>query len=68
MPRPQAPPTGRDFRLVRQVRGLTLREVAPAVGLQQDYLAKLERGEKPLTSALEIKLCRFFWPDERPTS
>jgi transcriptional regulator with XRE-family HTH domain len=55
-----------DLRLVRQARGLSLADVAEQVGLDPSALSRLERGQRPLTPDLEIRLLRLFFGQRSP--
>jgi transcriptional regulator with XRE-family HTH domain len=57
------PPLGEWLRQLRRARGLALREVASAVGMDQAHLSKAELGQRlPTTSQVE-KLAGFFQVD-----
>jgi len=45
---------------LREKRGLTRTQAAVQVGISEDYLAKLERGDKPVTDATLVKLSRAY--------
>jgi len=49
--------TGDDLRRTRRRAGLTQRELAELVGLHRNTLARLERGEWPISDWLTAK----FW-------
>ena len=53
----------RDLRLVRQVRGLSIADVADQVGLDRSALSRIENGHRPLTPDVTIKLLRVLFPD-----
>jgi transcriptional regulator with XRE-family HTH domain len=64
-------PTGgplspRDLRLFRIAAGLTLDEAAPRAGISVPYLSMLERGVKPLSPEITIRLLRLLFPESAP--
>ncbi len=54
--------TGRDVRLIRQVRGLRQADVAKRSGLSVTKLSFLENGRHPITPGIEVRLVRVLWP------
>jgi transcriptional regulator with XRE-family HTH domain len=54
--------TGPDVRRLRRARGLTLKALARAAGLNFSRLSLIEREREPLTPGLEIKIARALWP------
>jgi transcriptional regulator with XRE-family HTH domain len=54
--------SGKDARLVRQVRGLTQSWVAKRAGFSVSMLSNLESGKVPLTPDLEFRLIKALWP------
>jgi len=46
--------TGRELRAIRAKFGLTQREFSPLVGITQNALARLERGERKISETLSI--------------
>lgn len=49
---------GRNLRLARLNRGMTLMEVAEAAGMTNQYVSKVENGEKNVTLATMKKLAK----------
>lgn len=47
---------GETIRALREARGLTLDELANAVGISRPYLNNIERGERRLTAVLAARL------------
>ena len=56
----------RDLRLVRQVRGLSLADVAEQVGIDPSALSRIENGQRPLPPDVAIKLLRILFPKDGP--
>lgn len=52
----------RDFRLLRQARGLSLAAAGAAAGIDASTLSRIENAQRPLTPALAIKLLRIYFP------
>ena len=50
-----------NIRLVRQANGWTLAWVAERAGIDASALSRLERGQKPLTPDLTIRLVRALF-------
>lgn len=44
----------------REIKGLTLREVATATGISNAFISQLERGKSGLSFELAVKLCDFY--------
>jgi transcriptional regulator with XRE-family HTH domain len=57
------PPLGEWLRQLRKARGLALREVAAAVGMDQAHLSKAELGQRLPTTEQVRKLAGFFQED-----
>ena len=57
------PPLGDWLRQLRQARGLALREVAAAVGMDQAHLSKAELRQRLPTTEQVQKLAGFFQED-----
>jgi transcriptional regulator with XRE-family HTH domain len=51
----------RDLKLLRRASGLSLSDVAGKVGCDASHVSRIERGERPLSPDLELKLLRIFW-------
>lgn len=52
---------GEKLRFLRQQRGMTLRELAQALGYtNHGYIGQLERGEKQPTAELILKVADLF--------
>jgi len=59
--------TGRDVRLLRLIRGWSQGDLGErAGGLYPPEISNLEKGRRPLTRELEVRLVRALWPDEEP--
>lgn len=54
--------TGRDLRLIRQVRGLRQIDVAKRAGFSVTKLSFIETGRDPITPGIEVRLLRALWP------
>ncbi|WP_366937351.1 helix-turn-helix transcriptional regulator [Alicyclobacillus sp.] len=54
------------LRQMREERGLTLQQVADAVGISKPYLWQIENGKRGLSYALAVKIASVFGtnPDE----
>jgi transcriptional regulator with XRE-family HTH domain len=50
----------RTLREVRQARGWSVRETAAVIGVSFGDLAKVERGERPLSGENRVRLIRAF--------
>jgi transcriptional regulator with XRE-family HTH domain len=57
------PPLGEWIRQLRRARGLALREVAAAIGMDQAHLSKSELGQRIPTTEQVRKLAGFFQED-----
>lgn len=55
---------GNKIRLIREKKGLLLRQVASAVKIDQALLSKIERGERNATRHQIILLANFLRIDE----
>ncbi|MDM8529671.1 helix-turn-helix transcriptional regulator [Anaerolineales bacterium HSG25] len=51
---------GEKLRTLRKRRGLTLRQLAPLLGVQYSFVGKMERGEKVPNTAMVLKIATFF--------
>ncbi|MDM8520929.1 helix-turn-helix transcriptional regulator [Anaerolineales bacterium HSG6] len=51
---------GEKLRTLRTQQGLTLQQVADAVGATNSYISKMERGQSLPTIDLALKIARFF--------
>lgn len=56
---------GEHLRTLREINGLTLREVATSLSLDTSLLAKIERNERQPTRQLIKQLADFFKVDEK---
>lgn len=56
---------GEHLRTLREINGLTLREVATTLSLDTSLLAKIERNERQPTRQLIKQLADFFKVDEK---
>jgi len=56
---------GEHLRKLREINGLTLREVATSLSLDTSLLAKIERNERQPTRQLIKQLADFFIVDEK---
>ncbi len=56
---------GEHLRKLREINGLTLREVATSLSLDTSLLAKIERNERQPTRQLIKQLADFFKVDEK---
>lgn len=56
---------GEHLRTLREINGLTLREVATSLSLDTSLLAKIERNERQPTRQLIKQLADFFKADEK---
>ena len=56
---------GEHLRKLREINGLTLREVATSLSLDTSLLAKIERNERQPTRQLIKHLADFFKVDEK---
>jgi transcriptional regulator with XRE-family HTH domain len=52
----EATRVGETIRALREARGLTLDELANAVGISRPYLNNIERGERRLTPVLAARV------------
>jgi transcriptional regulator with XRE-family HTH domain len=52
--------TGSDLRALRTAHGLTQAQVAQALGYNTNYLARLERGDVPMTPRCARLITTFF--------
>lgn len=52
--------TGEMIKQGRQDRGWTRKELAGFLGISQDYVGKLERGDRPVTEELETRLRKLL--------
>ncbi|WP_204137593.1 helix-turn-helix transcriptional regulator [Halomicronema sp. CCY15110] len=52
--------TGEMIKQGRQERGWTRKELAGFLGISQDYVGKLERGDRPVTEELETRLRKLL--------
>jgi transcriptional regulator with XRE-family HTH domain len=50
----------RSLRDVREARGWSVRETAAVIGVSFGDLAKMERGERPLSGETAVRLIRAF--------
>lgn len=55
--------TGQELRAIRHAAGLTQRAFAEAIGLRPNSLARIERGERPVTAQVlaAVRLFRFVY-------
>lgn len=52
---------GEKLRTLRKRRGISMRELAPALGLSAySYISEIENGKKTPPTELVIKIARFF--------
>ncbi len=51
---------GKKLREIRELKGLSQKEVADDVGIDVSYYAGIERGEKNPTFSVLMKLCRVL--------
>jgi transcriptional regulator with XRE-family HTH domain len=56
-------PRHRRLALTRIARGLTQLSVARRAGIGEIHLSKVERGQRPLTDALERRISAALVPD-----
>ena len=56
---------GEHIRTLREINGLTLREVAASLALDTSLLAKIERNERQPTRLLIKQLADFFKVEEK---
>jgi len=56
-------PVGQLLRELRKTRGESLRSAASSLDMDPSYLSKVERGEKPLASALRGRLADYYDAD-----
>ncbi len=61
MSTPELTQFGEKLKLLRTVRGLTLKRLATALGMDaHGYLSELESGKKLPSAILVVKLARLF--------
>lgn len=54
-------PFGRKLREMREARGVTLSEMAEAIGVSAAYLSALEHGRRPRPTPARLdQICAFF--------
>ena len=54
-------PFGEKVRQLRQERGVTLKELAHALGVSEAYLSALETGRRPRPTPARVdQICAFF--------
>ncbi len=59
---PAKPPlTKEDLALLRRVQGLSLKTLADRAGIAASTLWALERGNRPLTPEVTLRLLRALW-------
>ncbi|MDM8527828.1 helix-turn-helix transcriptional regulator [Anaerolineales bacterium HSG24] len=51
---------GEKLHALRKQHGLTLRQLAPMLGVQYSFVGKMERGEKVPNTAMVLKIANFF--------
>lgn len=51
---------GMELRIMRTERGLSLKEVAEAVGISENYMSNIERDKKTPSDLLIRKLANFY--------
>ncbi len=51
---------GEKMRVLRQRRGLTLRELAPLLDITFSFISKLENGSQQPSAELIVKIARLF--------
>lgn len=56
---------GEHLRALREIKGLTLREVAGSLALDPSLLAKIERNERQPTRQLIKQFANFFKVEEK---
>ncbi len=56
---------GEHLRTIREINGLTLREVATSLSLDTSLLAKIERNERQPNRQLIKQLANFFKVNEK---
>lgn len=61
--------TGADIRAVRRAAAMTQKQFAEAIGLQPNSLARIERGERPVTARLiaAVRLLEMVYRLRVPT-
>lgn len=64
---PQPIRLGERLRELREARGLTLRAVAEATGMDLTHLQKIELGQRLPTEEQTTRLAKFFKLDETET-
>ena len=51
---------GEKLRTLRKRQGLSLRELAPMLGVQYGYVGKMERGERHPNTTMVLKVADIF--------
>lgn len=51
---------GKKIRKERQLRGLTIKEMAKVLDISSSYLGLVERGQRCLSSAKLVSFCNLF--------
>lgn len=51
---------GERLRILRAWKQVTQAEVAKVLGIQQNGISEIEKGERPLTIARASRLCEYF--------
>lgn len=64
--RSEAPPLGQKITLYRKKRGLTMLQLAQAVGVTESYISFLESGVRSPSRKLLHKLVHFFYSQGNP--
>lgn len=53
---------GKTLKKIRLYYGFTQRELADKLGITRGYLSQLERGLKPVSLRVQIKLAKYTTP------
>jgi len=56
---------GKTLKLLRETKGLTLKEAADTLDVDLSMLAKIEKGQRSVSDALFSRLTAMFGVDER---
>lgn len=56
---------GKTLRLLRETKGLTLKEAADTLDVDFSMLAKIEKGQRSVSDSLFSRLATLFSVDER---
>ena len=51
---------GEKLRILRMRQGLTIRQLAPKLGVSDSYITQMELGKKTPSAKLVVKMSLFF--------